>query len=106
MLLEDPEISAELRSYVHSNKWAIDPAKLIDFTTQKMVPTVAKEYGTDLMKNDIPKGLKQYLELKLFPRIHMKVVRGISLRTAWRWLHREGFRFTEHRKALYFDGHE
>ena len=105
-LLEDPEISAELRSYVRSNKWAIDPAKLIDFTTQKMVPTVAKEYGTDLMKNDIPKGLKQYLELKLFPRIHMKVVRGISLRTAWRWLHREGFRFTEHQKALYFDGHE
>ena len=71
-----------------------------------MVPTVAKEYGTDLMKNDIPKGLKQYLELELFPRIHMKVVRGISLRTARRWLHREGFRFTEHRKALYFDGHE
>lgn len=36
----------------------------------------------------------------------MKVVRGVSIRTARRWLHREGFRFTEHRKALYFNGHE
>jgi hypothetical protein len=36
----------------------------------------------------------------------MKVNRGVSIRTARRWLHREGFRFTEHRKGLYFDGHE
>ena len=105
-LLEDPEIRAELRSYVRSNKWAIDPAKLAEFTAQKMVPTVAKEYGTHLMTNAIPKGLKQYLELEFFPRVEMKVARGVSLRTARRWLHREGFRFTEHRKALYFDGHE
>ena len=105
-LLEDPEIRAELRLYVRSNKWAIDPAKLAEFTAQKMVPTVVKEYGTHLMTNAIPKGLKQYLELEFFPRVEMKVARGVSLRTARRWLHREGFRFTEHRKALYFDGHE
>ena len=105
-LLEDPEIRAGLRSYVRSNKWVVDPVKLAEFTTQKMVPTVAKAYETNLMDNDIPKGLKRYLELDLFPRIHVKVVRGVSLRTAWRWLHREGFRFTKHRKALYFDGHE
>jgi hypothetical protein len=84
----------------------IDPAKLANFTAQKMVPTVAKSYRTNLMKEDIQKGLKQYPELDLFPRMHMKVTRGVSLRTARRWLHREGFRFTEHQKALYFDGHE
>ena len=95
-LLEDPEIRAELHSYVHSNKWTIDPAKLADFTAQKMVPTVAKEYGTNLITDTIPKGLKQYLELELFPRIHMKVTRGVSLHTARHWLHRKGFRFTEH----------
>ena len=105
-LLEDPGVCAELRSYVRSNKWAINPVKLADFTAQKMVPAVAKNYGTNLMKNTIPKGLKQYLELELIPRMHMKVLRGVSIRTARRWLHREGFRFTEHRKALYFDGHE
>jgi hypothetical protein len=51
-------------------------------------------------------GLKKYMELKLFPRIQMKVTRGISLQTARRWLHKEGFRYTVHKKALYFDGHE
>ena len=105
-LLEDPKIRAELRSYVRSNKWAIDPAKLVEFTSQKMIPRAARMYGTNLMKNDIPKGLKQYLKLELFPRIHVKAMQGVSIRTARRWLHREGFRFTEHRKALYFDGHE
>ena len=105
-LLEDPNIRAELQSYVRSNKWAVDPAKLAEFSTKKMVPKVAEAYGTNLMKKEIPLGLKQYLELELFPRIHMKVIRGVSLSTARRWLHREGFRFTEHRKVLYFDGHE
>ena len=105
-LLEDPDISAELRSYVRSNKWAIDPAKLADFSARKMVTKAAEVYGTDVTNKEIPAGLKGYLELELFPRIHMKVTRGISLSTARRWLHRQGFRFTEHRKALYFDGHE
>ena len=71
-----------------------------------MVAKVAETYGTNLMNKEIPLGLKKYLELELFPRIHMKATRGVSLSTARRWLHREGFRFTEHRKALYFDGHE
>jgi len=105
-LLGDPKIHTELRSYVCSNKWAIDPAKLTDFTVQKMVPAVAKTYGTNLMTNTIPNGLKQYLELKLLPQMHMTVTQGVSLRTARHWLHREGFHFTKHWKALYFDGHE
>ena len=105
-LLGEPDICAELRSYVRSNKWVTNPAKLADFTAQKMVPAVARAYGTNLTKNEIPRGLKHYMELELFPRIRMKATRGISIRTARRWLHREGFRFAEHRKALYFDGHE
>ena len=36
----------------------------------------------------------------------MKVAQGVSLCTAWCWLHCKGFRFTEHQKALYFDGHK
>jgi len=52
----------------------IDPAKLADFTAQKMIPMVAKMYGTNLMKNELPEGLKQYLELELFPQIHMKAI--------------------------------
>ena len=36
----------------------------------------------------------------------MKISWGVSLSTAHRWLHCEGFHFTEHQKALYLDGHE
>ena len=67
-LLEDHEIRAELRDYVHSNKWVIDPAKLADSSAQQMLPTVAKTYETNLMDKELLKGLKQYLEINLFPR--------------------------------------
>ena len=46
------------------------------------------------------------MDLELFPRIHLKVSRGISLRTACRWLHREGFQYIEQKKSLYYDGHD
>ncbi|KAJ7927063.1 hypothetical protein B0H13DRAFT_1544875, partial [Mycena leptocephala] len=50
--------------------------------------------------------LKKYIELELFPRIAFKVDRGVSLRTARRLLRREGFVYTEHKKGLYYNGHE
>lgn len=68
----------------------MNPQKLADFTQQRLLPEVAD----------------RYLEVELFPRIHFKVGRGISLRTARRWLHKEGFRYMLFRKGLYFDGHE
>ena len=74
MFLEDPDICTELQSYVCSNKWAIDPANLANFTAQKIIPTAAKAYGTHLIMDEIPRSLKRYLELELFPRIHMKAV--------------------------------
>jgi hypothetical protein len=36
----------------------------------------------------------------------MRVGRGISLATARRWLHKEGFKYIHHKKGLYFDGHD
>lgn len=54
----------------------------------------------------MPRGLKQYMEVELFPQIHLKVGRGISLNTARCWLHLEGFQYISHKKGLYFDGHD
>src|SRR6266478_1314866 len=65
--LLDPEIRAELRSYIHSSKWAMDPAKLADFSAQQMLPAAAKSYGSNLMSKELLKGLKQYLEVSLLP---------------------------------------
>ncbi|KIM89852.1 hypothetical protein PILCRDRAFT_60428 [Piloderma croceum F 1598] len=54
----------------------------------------------------MPQGLKKYLEVELFPQIHLKVGKGISLTTACCWLHREGFRYMQYKKALYYKGHD
>ncbi|KAJ8580963.1 hypothetical protein M405DRAFT_847326 [Rhizopogon salebrosus TDB-379] len=62
----------ELRAYVCLNKWTMNSAKL----AQKKCPA---------------SGLKQYMEVELFPHVHLKVGQGISLSTACRWLHLEGF---------------
>lgn len=105
-LLSDPVIAAELRAYVRSNKWAMDPSKLNQFTQNKLVPQAADKYLLHLVQDEMPRGLKKYMDLELFPRIHLKVGRGILLATARRWLHAEGFKYTTHKKGLYFDGHD
>lgn len=105
-LLSNPTIATEMRSFLRTEKWAMDPQKLAEFTKNTMVPAEAKKYAEQIVNEEMPRGLKKYLEVELFPRIHMKPGKGISLSTARSWLHREGFRYTEHKKALYYDGHE
>ncbi|KAJ7787651.1 hypothetical protein B0H14DRAFT_3505217 [Mycena olivaceomarginata] len=105
-LYDDPVIRAELRSYVRSEKWAMDPEKLVQFSQQKMVPAAADKYLRKIIEEEMPAGLKEYMEVELFPRISFKVGRGVSLRPARRLLQREGFLYTEHKKGLYYDGHE
>ena len=105
-LLDDPEVCHELRAYLWSNKWSMNLKKLSDFTKNKLIPNEQKKYLIDIVDQQMPRGLKQYMETELLPHIQMKVSKGISLRTACRWLHKEGFRYTSHKKALYYDGHE
>jgi len=106
-LLEDPTIRAELRSYLRSNKWSMDPMKLSEFVQGKSIPAAAEKYVRHLVDEEMPQGLKKYLELELFPCVqYRKVRKGVTLQTAWNFLHKEGFKYTEHKKALYYDGHE
>ncbi|KAJ7706607.1 hypothetical protein B0H16DRAFT_1345852 [Mycena metata] len=90
-LYDDPIIRAELRSYVRSERWAMNPEKLVEFSQQKMVPAAADQYLRKITEEEMPAGLKKYMELELFPRIAFKIGRGVSLRTARRLLQREGF---------------
>ena len=105
-LLSDPAVCAELRSYVRSNKWAMNLAKLAAFTRNELIPAEAEKYAHQIIDKEMPAGLKKYLEVELFPRIHLKVGNGICLSTARRWLHREGFRYMKYSKGLYYDGHD
>ncbi|KAJ7588406.1 hypothetical protein C8J56DRAFT_786124, partial [Mycena floridula] len=83
LLLDDPEICTELQSYLRSNKWSMDPAKLLEFTRKEMVLKQAKAYLQHIVNEEMLKGLKRYMELDLFPRIQLKVGKGISLHTAY-----------------------
>ena len=105
-LLDDPKIAAELRTYLRSNKWAMNPGKLADFSKNKLIPSIADQYLRKIIRDEMPQGLKRYMEYELFPRIHLKVGRGVSLSTARRWMHKEGFRYISYAKGLYYDGHD
>ena len=84
----------------------LSPLKLQDFTNNKLLPAEAAKYCQQLCDKEMPLGLKKYMELELFPRIHMKVGKGISVSTARQWLQKEGFKYTLHKKAIYYDGHD
>ena len=76
--------------------WAMNPQKLSDFTKNKLLPAEADKYLKHLVNDEMPKALKKYLEVDIFPRIQMKVSKGISLTTAHQWLHTEGFQYMKH----------
>ncbi|KAJ7652727.1 hypothetical protein DFH06DRAFT_1270261 [Mycena polygramma] len=94
-LLQDPEIKEELVAYLRSNKWSMDPAKLVQYTESQMVTAEMKKYVQNAVNKEMPRGLKRYLEVELFPRIGYKVSRGISLATVHLWLHNHGFEYME-----------
>src|SRR4051812_5614470 len=79
LLLSDPAIKPELWSFAHSNKWAINPLKLVAFSQQKMIPDAARKYPQHIIEEEMPQSLKQYMETKLFPGICLKVKKGSSL---------------------------
>ncbi|KAJ7598227.1 hypothetical protein C8J56DRAFT_880876 [Mycena floridula] len=105
-LLDDPQIKAELRTYVQSHKWAMNPDKVKALAAGKLIPAAAEKYLKQLVDEEMPAGLKKYMELERFPRIQMKCSKGISLSTARRWLLSEGFRCITFKKGLFFDGHD
>jgi hypothetical protein len=84
----------------------MDPSKLADFTAGKLLPDIAKKYGHAVVREEIPRGLKKCMEAELLPRLQLKVKKGISLSTVRRWLLKEEFLYTGHKKDVYFDGHD
>ena len=72
--LDDPAICMELRSFVRSNKWS---EKLKNFTRDNTLSASEQKYLHNVVDNEIPQGLKRYMELELFPRIQLKVTKGI-----------------------------
>jgi hypothetical protein len=72
-LLSDPTVAAGLRAYAWSNKWAMDPMQLIQFSRNQLIDTAADKYLQHIIQEEMPCGLKCYMEVELFPCIHLKV---------------------------------
>jgi hypothetical protein len=106
MLLDNLAIWTELQAYVQSNKWAMNPAKLEQFTKGELILSVTDPYLRKIVNKEMPMGLKKYIEVELFPQIQLKVAKGISLAMARQWLRKEGFHYIGFNKGLYFDGHD
>ena len=86
-LLEDPDICAEFRSCLRTNKWAMNPQKLAEFMNAKLLPAETKKYLHQMVDKEMPEGLKKYIEVELFPRIQLLVSKGILISMAHCWLH-------------------
>ncbi|KAJ7704622.1 hypothetical protein B0H16DRAFT_1346781, partial [Mycena metata] len=71
-LLDDPAIKAELRTFIRSKKWSLDPSKLVEFTKGTLIPAAADKYLCHIVQDEMPRGLKKYMELELFPRLQLK----------------------------------
>ncbi|KAJ3820387.1 hypothetical protein F5880DRAFT_1451657, partial [Lentinula raphanica] len=73
-LLEDPVIRAELRSWLCTNKWSMNPAKLAAHTQESIITPEIRKYVQSAVNEEMPQGLIQYVDTVLFPRIQLKVV--------------------------------
>ena len=70
------------------------------------IPSAADKYLHKIVCDEMPCGLKHYMELELFPWIHLKVGKGISLSATQCWMHKEGFWYILYVKGLYYNGHD
>jgi len=81
-LLDDPDFSNKILAYLCLNKWVTNPKKLAAFHNNKLLPSEAKNTSRSLWTRRWPCTMKHHLKLELFPHIHIKVGKGVSVSTA------------------------
>ncbi|KAH8916759.1 hypothetical protein BT69DRAFT_1302483 [Atractiella rhizophila] len=103
-LLNDEKLCADMRVWLREQKWNMDPTKIRNYTLSTLIPQENHKYAQMELEQQMPKGLKHYIEISVFPHIQYKPgKRGIALSTACRWLKREGFKWTNYKKGLYIE---
>jgi hypothetical protein len=58
----------------------MNPSKQAQFSKNNLIPSAADKYLCQIICDEMPQGLKKYMEYELFLQIHLKVRRGILLR--------------------------
>ncbi|TBU23040.1 hypothetical protein BD311DRAFT_811054 [Dichomitus squalens] len=106
-VLGHPTVRAAVRAYLRSEKWSQDPVRLKKLFNNELNAAEALEYRRVLESEEMPNGLKDFVTTVILPQYHLKPGRlGLSRSTMRRLLISEGFTWSEHRKAVYYDGHE
>ncbi|KAJ3831483.1 hypothetical protein F5878DRAFT_654823 [Lentinula raphanica] len=70
-VLSDPTAREAIQTYLRSHKWAINPPKLEKLMKGEMLPVEAAEYCREIEHDEMPRGLKSFIEEKLLPRLHI-----------------------------------
>jgi hypothetical protein len=106
-IFSDPAVRAAVRIYMRTNKWSMNPVKLKMLLNNELAPDEAQEYAKHIISQEMPHGLKTFIENNVLLRFHLRPGHlGLSLSTMRRIMLCEGFSYMEHQKAVYFDGHE
>ncbi|KAJ3847597.1 hypothetical protein EV368DRAFT_87552 [Lentinula lateritia] len=106
-LLSEPAARDAIRGYLRTNKWSVNPPRLKKLFANELAPDEAREYAKQIISQEMPRGLKGFVEEHLLPRMQCRPgCFGLSLSSMRQLMLREGFVFIEHKKAVYFDGHE
>jgi hypothetical protein len=79
----------------------MDPVKVVEFTKHNILTAEAKKYAEHLINEEIPQGLQRYFEAEIVPHLGLKVKWGLSKQTAQEWLHKMGWEYSEHKKAIF-----
>lgn len=56
-LLDDPTVAAELKAYLHSNTWSMNPDKLLKLSKDKLIPSAADKCLHKIIHDEMPHGL-------------------------------------------------
>ncbi|KAI0030465.1 hypothetical protein K488DRAFT_79611 [Vararia minispora EC-137] len=93
-ILSDPAVRAAISTYLRSHKWCSDPTRLQKLLKNELTPDEAGAYAQKLVSDEMPRGLKQYLESTVLPSLHLKPTQlGLSFSSMRRLMHNEGFKY-------------
>ncbi|KAH9911953.1 uncharacterized protein BXZ73DRAFT_93304 [Epithele typhae] len=72
-LLTDPAARDAIRTYLRSNKWTVrNPRKLQSLLKNEMESGDVMNYVSSILSEDIPLGLKHFIDTVLLPRMQVK----------------------------------
>ncbi|KAJ3812871.1 hypothetical protein F5876DRAFT_36415 [Lentinula aff. lateritia] len=89
-LLSEPAARDAIRGYLRTNKWSVNPPRLKKLFANELALDEAREYAKQIISQEMPRGLKGFVEEHLLPRMQCRPgCFGLSLSSMRRLMLRE-----------------